>query len=174
MIINPQTLVDHGYVKGIKDLEKQLQPNALDFTLDQLFTYSSNTFAISEEAKQMRGNVEVTPLTDRRNNLQYFALAANTSYDALSGMYVNLPEGIAASLVIRSTFNRNGIFLTAGLYDSGFAGHIGFALHNQAGPAHVTVGTRVGQIIFYQSDNASLYSGQWNHSHGTLAGQQLQ
>lgn len=172
MLINPQKLIDDGYVTGLKDPDKQIQPNAIDFTLDQLFTFDdANIFAISENGKQMRGNSVVRPTHDRRTGLDYFILQPHTSYDALSDMYVELPDGVAASLIIRSTFNRNGVFLTAGLYDTAFKGHVGFALHNRSGQVNVTPGTRVGQIMFYQSDNAGTYSGSWNHDQGTKAGQ---
>ena len=35
MYISPQVAIDNGWIKGITDPEKQIQPNAIDFTLDQ-------------------------------------------------------------------------------------------------------------------------------------------
>lgn len=168
MFINPKIAISEGWITGIRDEEVQVQPNAIDFTLDRLFTiHSTNGFHISEEGKQMRGGSELTPLHDRREGVDYWRLDPNSVYDGVSDIYVKLPDGVAAMLIIRSTLNRNGLFLTSGLYDSGFEGHIGFALHNRSGYAYVGTGTRVGQIIFVQSENALMYAGGWNHTEGT-------
>ena len=166
MFINPKVAIKEGWVTGIQNEEVQIQPNAIDFTLDRLFAINNNTFHISEDAKQMRGGFEIQP-AGRPGNEQYWSLEANSVYDGMSGMHVKLPSGIAAMLIIRSTFNRNGIFLTSGLYDSGFEGHLGFAIHNRSGPAIIVPGTRIGQVIFVESENALMYAGGWSHKEGT-------
>ena len=98
----------------------------------------------------------------------FWSISSHSVYDGMSDIYVELPEGVAAMLIIRSTFNRNGLFLTSGLYDSGYKGHLGFALHNRAdAQARVAPGTRVGQVIFVSSDSAGMYAGGWNHDQGT-------
>jgi deoxycytidine triphosphate deaminase len=84
----------------------------------------------------------------------------------MSDVYVEVPAGVAAKLIIRSTLNRNGIFLTSGLYDAGFKGNLGFVLHNRAGEAYLAPGTRVGQIEFYKSDSEGLYLGGYNTKEG--------
>jgi len=167
MFINPKVAIENGWISGIVSEEKQVQPNAIDFTLDRLFTINhQNTFVISEEGKQMRGGIEHNPIIDRATGNEFWKLDHGV-YDGMSNMFVKVPEGVAVQLIIRSTFNRNGLFLTSGLYDSGFEGHIGFALHNRSGEARIGVGTRVGQIIFVHSDNATTYAGGWNHEEGT-------
>lgn len=118
----------------------------------------------------MRGGVELSPVKQRsleKDPPEFWHLSSKKVYDGMSDVYVNLPEGIAAQLIIRSTFNRNGIFLTSGLYDSGFKGHIGFAIHNNSGEAKIGFGTRIGQIIFVSSDSVGSYAGGWNHEEGT-------
>lgn len=168
MFINPKIAIQEGWVTGIVDEEKQVQPNAIDFTLDKLFTINhQNEFIISEEGKQMRGGLEYPPVLHRASGMDFWTLRPNQVYDGMSNMFVKVPDGVAVQLIIRSTFNRNGIFLTSGLYDSGFEGHIGFAIHNRSGDAKIGVGTRVGQIIFVESENAMKYSGGWNHEEGT-------
>ncbi len=174
MFINPKFAIEQGWVTGIKDAEIQVQPNAIDFTIDKLYGITdTNSFIIStdpttkKELKAMRGNFQLSPVDDRRTGLQFFYLHRHTSFDAMSDVYLDLPEGVAAMTVIRSTFNRNGLFLTSGLYDSGYKGHIGFAIHNMSGEAKIQPGTRVGQVIFVKSENAGLYAGGWNHEKGT-------
>lgn len=175
MFINPKHAIQEGWISGIKDEDVQVQPNAIDFTLDRLFSISDNEFIICadpanafKEIKQMRGGTEIAPYPDRRTGIQFFNLDTG-SYDILSDVYVDLPQGVAALLVTRSTFIRNGLFLIAGLYDSGFKGHIGCVLHNLKGTAKVQKGTRVGQVIFVSSENAKLYAGHYNHELGTNA-----
>lgn len=174
MFINPKHAIGEGWVRGIKNPEVQIQPNAIDFTLDRAFSISANEFIIStdpttgKELKQMRGGSEIATSPDRRTNVEFFHLTA-PMYDILSDIYVDLPEGVAALLVPRSTFARNGWWLVSGLYDSGFKGHVGCVIHQHVGTSKVEKGTRVGQIIFVSSENAKLYAGGYNHELGTNA-----
>lgn len=155
--------------------EKCIQPNAFDFTLDKVYKINhSNTFFINEEGKQMRTGSEHLPVTNRRTQTQEWVLEGDSVYDGMSDIYVQIPDGIAAMLITRSVFSRNGLFLTSGLYDSGYNGHIGFAIHNRSGPAHIGVGTRIGQIIFVEAENALQYAGQWNHEQGTHYTEKIQ
>jgi deoxycytidine triphosphate deaminase len=173
--VNPRKAIENGWITGIKNEVTQVQPNAIDFTLDRLFSIQeSNPFVIStdkttgKEVKQMRGGFERTPITDRATNLDFFVVDPRTSYDMMSDIYIKVPEGYAALLVTRSTFVRNGLFIVSGLYDSGFEGHIGCVLHNLSGTTRIERGTRIGQVIFTESENAGKYSGGWNHGKGTF------
>ena len=174
MFINPRHAISEGWIKGIKNLDLQVQPNAIDFTLDRVFSISNNDFIIStdkttgKELKQMRGGSEIQVVSDRRTGVEFFHLD-DCSYDILSDVYVDIPAGTAALLVVRSTFARNAIWLASGLYDSGFKGHIGCVLHQSKGTSKVEKGTRVGQVIFIDSENAKLYAGNYNHEVGTNA-----
>lgn len=184
MFINPKIAIEKGWIKFPNWMDenfrnKCIQPNAIDFTLDKVFTVSVNDdFVISETTKKMRGNSILEPRVmtlmsgQQRFDGQPGWELCDGLYDCLSDFYVDLPDGVAAMLVPRSTFVRNGLFWTSGLYDSGFKGHIGGILHNRAGVACIKPNTRVGQIIFIQSDSAGLYSGGWNHDAGTNAGHQ--
>ena len=167
MYINPKVAIANGWITGTI-ADNTIQPNAIDFTLDKLFNIDHDMqFIVSEQEKCMRGSKEIEAQYEPENFYHWWSLEAKTSYDAMSSMYVKLPEGIACNLIIRSTFNRNGIFLTSGLYDSGYEGHIGFAIHNNSGPAKIATGTRVGQIMFVESDSAKMYAGGYNHGEGT-------
>ncbi len=166
MYIDPRTAISKGWITGIINPEKQVQPNAIDFTLDKLFKINDwNTFEISESGKQMRGGDEAIAIPDRDDNW-FWELDANSVYDGMSDIMVDLPEGVACELIIRSTLNRNGLFLTSGLYDSGFKGHIGFAIHNRSGLARIGTHTRIGQIKFVAAETSGMYAGGYNHTHG--------
>ena len=168
MFMNPRDAIRNGWVTGLVDEEKQIQPNAIDFTLDHVFDISTGIFVISEQGKQMRGGNKIEPARDRASGIDFWFLQGGQSYDGMSDVYVDLPKGIAVLPVItRSTFNRNGIFITSGLYDSGFKGHIGFVIHNMVASAKIGAGTRIGQIAFIESEAAKMYDGGWNHEKGT-------
>jgi len=162
MFINPLTAIEEGWISGTFN-DNNIQPNAIDFTLDRLFTINhEEAFIISEDDKYIRGGEEIKPLEDENDDRLYWPIDIRTSYDGMSDMFVELPVGVACMLIVRSTFNRNGIFITSGLYDSGFEGHIGFIIHNMSGPAKIAAGTRIGQIMFIQSENAKMYASGYN------------
>jgi deoxycytidine triphosphate deaminase len=171
MLINPNIAIYEGWVTGLVDPDKQVQPNAIDFTVDTIFSIEEdNAFVINENGKTMRGGGKMKAMDcagGHAEDGQYWTIEPHTVVDFMSNMYVDLPEGIAVTLIIRSTFNRNGLFLTSGLYDSGFKGHIAGALHNRSGLAYIAPGTRLGQICFWKSDSAGVYAGGYNHEEGT-------
>lgn len=160
MFINPKSLIDKGYITGIRDPEVQIQPNAIDFTLDSLSKVTNSVCHLSETTKKMRPHVKKVAIQGT------WSLDANTVYDGSSDVYVEVPEGMAAVLYTRSTFARNGIFIMSGLYDSGFKGHIGFTIYTLGGPAIIGTGTRIGQIAFMTADAAKAYAGGYNTEQG--------
>lgn len=165
MFINPKLAIERGWVKGIRDEAKQVQPNAIDFTLDTLQQLYDDPIArahISETSKTMRKLLKVFPTVDNS-----WRLPQGVVFDGTSDMYVEVPEGVAAVLYTRSTLARNGVFLLSGLYDSGYKGHIGFTVYPIGGDILIEPGTRVGQIAFLSADSAKMYAGGWNHEAGT-------
>ena len=170
MFINPRIAIQKGWITGLTDPNSQVQPNAIDFTADKAFDIADKEFYVSETYKQMRGGEQVASIPSyfESTNRNVWYIAGGQMLDFLSDVYVDLPEGVAAQLVIRSTLARNGLQLVSGLYDSGFKGHIGFLLHNRHKyEALIAEGTRVGQIIFVAASSAGLYSGGYNHNEGT-------
>lgn len=166
MFINPRQAIELGWIKG-NIPEKSIQPNAIDFDLDRVFQQNPSTlFVLSEQSKHMRALEEVNPIPNPNDNLDWWFLSANSYYDFQSSLYVEIPQGIVAWLIARSTLNRNGIFLTSGLYDSGFKGPIAGIIHNRSGVARIAKGTRIGQILFARSDSAGLYAGGYNVEQG--------
>lgn len=160
MLANPKEMVAAGFVKNLVDAEKQIQPNAIDFTVDTINVIHHGTCYIGEDGKVMRKQSPVEPLNGN------FHLVSNHSYDISSDMYVEVPEGKAALLVLRSTFVRNGMSLSSGLYDSGFKGNIGAVLHTNGCTPSIQKGVRIGQIMFIDSDSVGKYAGGYNHEAG--------
>lgn len=182
MFINPKHAIQEGWVKFPEWMseefkQKCIQPNALDFTADRLFTINSSPrFMISETYKSMRPNEEVMPGVyyestwpngENGGEVEYWELHDKCCYDAMSDFYVTVPEGVAAHLITRSTFNRNGVFIQSGLYDSGFKGNCGFVIYNMGGPTSLAPHTRIGQLIFTTSeDSGKLYAGGYSRTNG--------
>ncbi len=165
MFINPKTAIKERWVtfpKWMTDDQQQqcIQPNALDFTIDKLMSIdSASTAHVGLTKKVMRKQVEILPTSQ-----QWMITPA--SYDFMSDFHVNLPRGVAVMIVARSTFVRNGMFITTGLFDSGFKGPVGGILHNVIGTAVIDQHVRIGQVVFVESDSAGLYTGQYNSNPG--------
>lgn len=173
MFISPLEAIKNGWIQKVGLSEKFIQPNGIDFTLDRVFAADGDdSFTLSEQVRHHKKSVELQPESGQFQGSEpedFFLLQPRTSYDCNSSFYVEIPEHVSALLIIRSSLNRNGMFLTSGLYDSGFKGHIGFYLHNNAKtPAAIAKGTRVGQIMFVRSESASMYSGHYNHDVGAF------
>lgn len=181
MFISPKTAIEKGWIKrtdGKAISADFIQPNAIDFTIDRVFALGEVSFKAVDTivdgklktVKQFANAVELTAEEDtdpKFDRVPMWNLRARTSYDFTSDFFVELPEGVAALLIVRSTFNRGSLFVTSGLYDSGYSGAIGGAIHNNGNlSAHIGQGVRIGQIMFVQSDSVGTYAGGYNHQSG--------
>jgi deoxycytidine triphosphate deaminase len=164
MFLNPQQIVDQKLVSGTIRVE----PNAIDFTLDSLHHFQQSLFYFSNNKSNVmhRARCEVpvvdvyeynrtSGLGDRGHlpgDASGWLLEPGTSYDAMSNVYIEVPEQMSAMLVIRS----------------GFKGNIGFALHvaKDVGSTFIEQGTYIGQVIFVASESAGTYSGGYNTKKG--------
>lgn len=174
MLLNPNDMIEKGIITFPEwvpesDYQKYIQPNAIDITLDYVYRFNSmSTFTLSETKKEMRELFFVSSII--RDGEYYFPITGNM--DALSDFKIDLPDGISAELIIRSTLNRNEIFITSGLCDSGFSGNIGCVIRNQGPTAYIAPKTRIGQIKFMKSDSCKLYDGSYNNLEGHYTSEQ--
>lgn len=137
--------------------EKQVQPNAVDIKIDKLFAINhQEIFVIDEDQKRHRGSVELQPDADG-----YFTFVPGVSYEFLAEGQVTIGEGEAGFVITRSTLNRNGLFLTSGLYDSGYQGVMAGVIHNNSGHARIKKGTRVGQMLIWEAEALHNYDGDY-------------
>lgn len=74
---------------------------------------------------------------------------------------IEVPNGMCAQILTRSTVNRGGNFITSGLYDAGYKGVLGCILHINV-PLTIEIGVRLAQIIFSEAEEGDLYSGIYN------------
>lgn len=131
------------------------QPNAVDLRLEKVFQINSDTFEISNEHKHHRGTAEIKP-----DNKEYYVLQPG-SYEVVMENIINVGQSEAGWVVTRSTLNRNGCFLTSGLYDSGYNGVMAGVLHVTTGPAKIKKGTRIGQYLSFDSESLGTYEGSY-------------
>ena len=179
MIISPKDAILNGWIThpDCKDYQdwvdrKFVSPNAIDFTLDSMNVVLPHSVAIIYEDERIHRMVTPNELTynatcskpDDRVTFDWWMLKEQTLYDCESKMYVTVPKNVMCTLVIRSTFARNGIQLNSGIYDDGYVGYVGFTLFNRIGTTFTKPGTRVGQIIFEQAMSEGSYAGHYSHS----------
>ena len=134
--------------------EGDSQPNAVDLRVDKIFKLKDEVFSISEDSKKHRGSEEVEAVDG------YFDLEPGT-YEILMENIVKIPEGYAGWVITRSTLNRNGLFITSGLYDSGYHGVMAGCLHVEHGAAKIEKGSRVGQFLLFEAETLSMYDGDY-------------
>lgn len=135
--------------------EGDSQPNAVDLRLGKVFLINTDRFVLSEDEKTHRGSTEIIP--DRHG---WFYLQPG-SYEVVMENTISVGEGEAGWVITRSTLNRNGIFLTSGLYDSGYNGVMAGVMHVTVGPARIRQGTRIGQYLSFNAEALSKYDGSY-------------
>lgn len=129
---------------GVQDGD--VQPNAVDLRLGKIFQIQPNEFLIDETQKVHRGSIPMQVGSDG-----YFTLTPGFSYEVIMENEIEVGHGEAGWVITRSTLNRNGVFLTSGLYDSGYAGTMAGVMHVNCGEMKIKPGTRIGQYLSFAS-----------------------
>lgn len=145
-----------------------VQPNALDLRLGKVFKILPNQFTIDEENKTHRGTLPC--YLDEEG---YYVLEPG-SYEVTMENTISLGNHEAGWVITRSTLNRNGVFLTSGLYDSGYGvdaatgeivgGVMAGVMHVTTGSMRIKPGTRIGQFLLFDAEMLHQYDGSYgNH-----------
>ena len=135
--------------------EGDSQPNAIDLRLGKVYQINQEMFEVSNDHKKHRGSEEL--FTDGEG---YYTLYPG-SYEIVMENVIHVGEGEAGWVITRSTLNRNGCFITSGLYDSGYHGVMAGVLHVTTGPARIKQGTRVGQYLSFDAEALKMYDGSY-------------
>jgi len=147
--------INDSILSAIKDGD--VQPNAVDLRLGKIFTINKNVFTIDEDQKVHRGSELHKVASDG-----YYWLPPG-HYEVIMENEVNVAEGEAGFVITRSTLNRNGVFLTSGLYDSGYHGMMAAVMHVHIGTMKIKPGTRIGQYLSFKAQTQGLYDGDYGH-----------
>lgn len=134
-----------------------VQPNAVDLRLGKVFKINNAVFTIDEDQKIHRGS---TPLLVDHDG--YYTLKEG-SYEVIMENTIEVGPDEAGFVITRSTLNRNGCFLTSGLYDTGYAGVMAGVLHVGCGTMRIKPGTRIGQYLNWKAEALSKYDGDYGH-----------
>lgn len=145
-------------LSGVK--EGDVQPNAVDLRVDKVFRIESNLFTINENEKIHRGSTEIIP----NENGNWFLSPGH--YEVIMENNITVGENEAGWVITRSTLNRNGIFLTSGLYDSGYDGCMAGCMHIACGDVKLTRGTRIGQYLSFDAESLHSYDGDYGRGKG--------
>ena len=153
------TMINIGGLKATSNLSKvmplDIQPNAVDLRLGKVFKIQDNVFTIDEDHKAHRGSVEYEVWEDG-----YYYLYPG-SYEVIMRNEIEVGPDEAGFVITRSTLNRNGLFLTSGLYDTGYKGVMAGVLHVNVGLARIKPGTRIGQYLSWKAEALSNYDGDY-------------
>lgn len=135
--------------------EGDSQPNAVDLRLDKVFKILPEVFEIENEYKRHRGSYEIMP-----DSKGVFYLEPG-HYEVVFENKIAVASHESGWVITRSTLNRNGLFLTSGLYDSGYSGVMAGVLHVTIGPAKIRKGTRIGQYLSFDAEMMKEYNGSY-------------
>ena len=135
--------------------DNDVQPNAVDLRVEKIFSVQTKEFIISEDMKEHRGSEEIQPDMD-----DWFYLEPG-HYEVIMQNIINVGKDEAGWVITRSTLNRNGLFLTSGLYDTGYNGVMAGMLHVTIGPARIKKGTRIGQYLNFEAESIKEYDGSY-------------
>lgn len=149
MIVDPQWIIDRGYLQHTE--HSKVQQSGIDVTLKKI----RRLFSIEN-------SVEVAERSlSRQHETVGFDLFPGV-YDFQCNEFVIVPKFCAAILIVRSSFNRKGTYITTGLYDNDFKNYVGGIMHVSF-PITIDKNDRIGQIVFMQSDGKNSYDGQYNY-----------
>jgi len=159
MIVNPKVIIDNN-ILTCPDAEysclnaDQIQPNGIDLRLKSVSSIHTRSVLVLPEKT---GDIWIEQII---SNDGYFYLYSGTAYIVEFYEHVNIPQGLAAYIIGRSTLNRHGIFARSSLYDTGFNNFAGCTLYPFI-DVKIRIAERLAQIIFFTADSISLYNGQY-------------
>ena len=90
--------------------EGDSQPNAVDLRVLDVFKLNNERFKLEGDKKTHRGSEKIN--VDEFGNWNLYPGV----YEIIMENIVTIPEGYAGWVITRSTLNRNGLFITSGLY----------------------------------------------------------
>lgn len=138
--------------------EKCVTPNAIDIRLDRVFKLRDTRFTVTESEKVHRDRVELQP--NEGSGMWHLDPGV---YEAISENKITIGQGEAGFVITRSTLNRNGVFITSGLYDTGYHGNLAMVLHVTTGYMQIAPQTRIGQFLTFDAENLFDYDGDYGH-----------
>lgn len=135
--------------------EGDAQPNAVDLRLGKVYKILPSLFEVSNEHKKHRGSNPIEP-----DEEGYYILHEG-HYEVVMENIIRVGDNEAGWVITRSTLNRNGVFLTSGLYDTGYHGVMAAVMHVTVATARIKQGTRIGQYLSFDAESLGSYDGDY-------------
>lgn len=170
-ITSPRTYPPFGILDS-ENAADQAAPNGVDLRVDRVFEIAKDNYVVLSEKQKVHANKkEMYPTTvvgPPLSNKKEAAWVLNPgSYEVIFEEQIHVGIDEAGWLFTRSTLNRNGIFLTTGLYDSGYDGKFAAVLH-VTGPGLMLVpGTRIAQYVSLSAQSLKNYAESGSYGHGS-------
>ena len=157
MLLNPKRMYEQGVVYNVGDADLQIQQNGVDLRVLKIYDLTSTgEIHRTKSVVSERKDIEPTQCADGLWWCLKPGYYGITFYEG-----VKLPAHVSAEIKVRSSLLRSGVIVKSGFFDSGFetehAGCFLFALKE----IEIEEGARVAQIVFFHSDSAKKYDGQW-------------
>ncbi len=157
MILPKQHIIDGKLFEDIKH-ESQFQPCGFDFTLKEIFVYTSAGVIDFDNSARKISTVEPIPFLNGEVRLKQGA------YKIVYGEYVKIPKDAAAFVYPRSSLLRCGATVESAVWDPGYEGRgeAMLVVHNSFGIT-LKQHAKVAQMVFVKLSEATntLYSGQY-------------
>lgn len=158
-IINPKIVMD----KYITGTGASLAQNGVDIAISKLYLVSDVCPSrVNDSTRRFPNRTEVLPIEGE------FIVYPGKWYEWTSEVHISVPKDVAGVMVARSSLLRVGIFVTSGLWDSGFSGTLGGFLQVNASIVALGCKERVGQLIMMEAPSYQLYSGIYQGTDSTL------
>ena len=133
-----------------------IQPNATALRIDKIFKIENDVFEIDKD-----NNKKHRSLTELKTDKDDFYFLNEGTYSVVMENDITVGDNECGFVITRSTFIRNGCFLTSGLYDSGYKGHMVSCLHVTSGALKIQKGTRIGQYLCFHCNSLYKYNGSY-------------
>ncbi len=157
MIIDPNKIMEEGIIKNLDGEPFVIQQNGIDLTLGSLEKVKGGVLGITHREINEYEQIYFTENESGDDPEEWMHLQPGC-YSIMFEQEVDIPAGMCAQIIQRSTLNRMGGYILSGLYDSGFKNVLGAILRVDES-IHLQKGARVAQVIFHEAESASLYEG---------------
>ena len=158
VIINPAELVERKVITGLINRQKQIQMVSVDLTVADIQRPLSRAL-LTEEERHLPLFESIRPEKDNIYRLD------SGCYTVIFNEGIEVPEGLAAFIIQRSSMNRSLATITASVIDPGYkAEHLGASLYIQ-NPHGICIekNCRVATIYFVKSRPAKKYDGYYQN-----------
>lgn len=164
-IINPKVVLDK-YLKGAP--EHLIAQNGIDLPMAKLYRLDHTTTGqVNGKVRKFPKRLEMIPIDGEYILYPGF-------YEFTTDIEVSIPTQAAGLIIPRSSLLRNGIFVTSGVWDSGFSGKLSGFLNNTTCLVALGVHERVGQFLMFSAEAHQLYNGFYQNTGSTLEVQTVQ